>query len=104
MTTLSIDQAEAKIRAYWASPVGNELQEAAAFARIRADILHGVSWTVWRTLYDRLRTGPEAKGIDSKSGEKPILVLLWEVIDRRPRLGIDSPTPTPGQRWREKAG
>jgi hypothetical protein len=103
--SISIETAIEKVVAYWSLPVGTELTEATRFCKIKDTILTGVSWTTWRTLYNRLlalrfeagesRATLPAHALD----EKPILLLLWGVIDRRPRLGIAPPTPTARQQY-----
>lgn len=102
---LTTEQAETKVRDYWASPVGTELGEAAKFARMHTMLCHELTKNQWHKLYKRLGgkfTKKEWKLCGSDG--PPVFLPLLKLIDRRPRLKIKSPEPDKENNARHRVG
>jgi len=110
---MKLDDAETLIRSHWAylahiagqysDPQRVATLAESAFRSVQDTILLELSWQQWRPLYDRLRVERHARAINDRLGDKPILDLLWGLIDRRVEFGIAAVQTGPGERYPNKA-
>lgn len=77
------------------------LLAASAFRGVQEYVIYELSACMWEPLYYRLRMEPHASHIDDKPGDRPILQLLWRIIDRREEFGIGCPYGTAAT-WRDR--
>lgn len=110
---MKLDDAEILIRTHWdhivhlAGQYSDRQRVAtlatAAFVALQDRIRRELPWSHWRPLYDRLRVERHAEAINDRLGDKPVLCLLWGLIDRRTEFGIPEVQTGPGERYPNKA-
>lgn len=99
---MNVDDAAAHVRHLWdllrklitehpTQPRTVETKAAAMVGRCIEDIRDQLQFARYRDLYERLKCEPLCSGIDRAVKDAGIASLLWEMIDRRPALGISSP-------------
>lgn len=76
---------------YPTEPQTIAVRAAAVVNRTITDIRHELLYSRWRDVYERLKLDPLCSGVDRAVGEAGVANLLWELVDRREALGIESP-------------